>query len=88
MVEDASKKNEIRFNVSDQQFAYLCWLKENTVLGRSEEEVARHILTQRLTEMREEGYRDSPPSKPNSRACSQAKHCPVPISDRTSARFR
>jgi hypothetical protein len=50
--------NEVRFTVSPQLYAYLEWLKDNTVLGRTENEVAQQVLTQRLTEMRGERYRD------------------------------
>ena len=51
-------KGEIRFTVSAQLYGYLEWLSKNTVLGKTENEVARQVLTQRLTEMREEKYRD------------------------------
>jgi len=51
-------KPEIRFTVSDTLYGYLRWLSENTVLGKSENDVAQEVLTQRLTEMRGESYRD------------------------------
>ena len=51
-------KPELRFTVSDTLYEYLRWLSENTVLGKSENEVAQQVLTQRLTEMRQESYRD------------------------------
>ena len=58
MPEDASRERGVRFTVSDQHYTYLGWLKDNTVLGKSENDVAKHVLTQRLTEMRQEDYRD------------------------------
>ena len=61
--DDAAKGQYVRFGVSNQHFAYLGWLVNNTLLGRSENEVAKHVLAQRLTEMREEDYRDKPPSR-------------------------
>jgi hypothetical protein len=51
-------KGEIRFTVSAQLYGYLEWLSKNTVLGKTENEVAKQVLTQRLAEMREEKYRD------------------------------
>jgi hypothetical protein len=55
---DEQEKGEIRFTVSGSLFAYLGWLVRNTVLGRTENDVARQILTQRLSEMRQEDFRD------------------------------
>ena len=55
---DEPEKGEIRFTVSGPLFAYLGWLVRNTVLGRTENDVARQILTQRLSEMRQEVFRD------------------------------
>ena len=55
---DTGASGEIRFNATAQQWAYLGWLSRNTVLGRSEIDVARHILTQRLSEMRGERFED------------------------------
>ena len=51
-------KGDVRFSVSPRAFRYLTWLVQNTVLGRTENEVARQVLTDRLAEMREEKYRD------------------------------
>ncbi len=53
-----AKKPEIRFTVSSRHYEYLNWLMKNTVLGRTENEVAQHVLTQRLSEMRKEDYQD------------------------------
>ncbi len=59
MADDSdADKGEVRFTVSAQQWAYLGWLMRNTVLGRSEQDVARHILTERLSEMRSERFDD------------------------------
>jgi hypothetical protein len=59
MAEDhETEKAEIRFSVSANLWRYLGWLARNTVHGRNENEVARQILTQRLSEMRQEDYRD------------------------------
>lgn len=54
----ADVKGEVRFTVSAQLYGYLEWLAKNTVLGKTENEVAKQVLTQRLTEMRSETYRD------------------------------
>lgn len=56
MVEEPEKR-ELRFTVSSPLFAYLGWLVRHTVLGRTENDVARQILTQRLSEMRQEEFR-------------------------------
>ena len=50
---------EVRFKASPQMWAYLGWLAKHTVLGRSEIDVARQLLTQRLAEMRQENFSDS-----------------------------
>jgi hypothetical protein len=55
---DAGSGGEVRFRVSSQQWIYLGWLARNTVLGQNEQAVARHILTQRLSEMRGERFDD------------------------------
>lgn len=55
---DAETGGEVRFKVSPQQWAYLGWLSRNTVLGPNEQAVARHVLTQRLSEMRGERFED------------------------------
>lgn len=43
---------------SAQLYGYLGWLAKNTALGRSENEVAEQILTETLSKMRGESYRD------------------------------
>ena len=55
---DERDNYEVRFGVSPAHYAYLGWLVDNTVLGRTENEVAKQRLTQRLMEMRRENYRD------------------------------
>lgn len=57
MTEDDGK-GEVRFTVSAQLFGYLKWLSKNTVLGKAENDVAKQVLTQALTTMRREDYRD------------------------------
>lgn len=55
---ELEKGGEIRFTASPQMWRYLGWLSRNTLLGRSEIDVARQIITQRLSEMRQEDFRD------------------------------
>jgi hypothetical protein len=57
--EPKPKKEEIRFTPSPSLWKYLGWLARNTVLGRDENEVARQVLTDRLSDMRREDYSDS-----------------------------
>jgi hypothetical protein len=47
----------VRFTPSPQVWAYLTWLSRNTMLGKTEHEVAENLLVQRLTEMRQENYK-------------------------------
>lgn len=56
--QESEKAGELRFAVSPNLWRYLGFLVKNTVLGRNENEVARQILTERLTQMRQEDYRD------------------------------
>jgi len=49
----------IRMTVSLRLYEYLAWLKRNTMLGASENEVARYILTDALKEMRKAGYSET-----------------------------
>jgi hypothetical protein len=55
---DEDTKGEVRFSVSAQLSGYLKWLSKNTVLGKSENDVAKQVLTDALTRMRKEEYRD------------------------------
>ncbi|MEY9592512.1 hypothetical protein ABIA06_004803 [Bradyrhizobium yuanmingense] len=52
------KAGEIRFTPSLSLWKYLGWLSRNSLLGRTEADVARQVLTARLAEMRQEDYRD------------------------------
>jgi len=51
---------EVRFTAPPQVWEYLGWLARNTLLGKTEQEVARQVLINKLTEMRQEDYRDRP----------------------------
>ncbi len=53
-----TKTGEVRFTVSAQLWKYLGWLSRNTVLGKTENEVAKQILTNSLAAMRHEDYHD------------------------------
>jgi hypothetical protein len=57
---ETEKAGEVRFTPSPQMWKYLGWLARNTLLGRNEHEVAKQILTSKLTEMRQEKYEDPP----------------------------
>jgi len=56
---DDDGRGEVRFTVSTQLSGYLRWLSKNTVLGKSENDVAKQVLTDSLTRMRKENYRDT-----------------------------
>lgn len=58
MPEEDEKPGEVRFTPSLAMWKYLGWLVRNTVLGKTENEVAKQVLTDRLAEMRQEDYRD------------------------------
>jgi hypothetical protein len=49
---------EIRFKPNLSLWRYLGWLARHTTLGRDENEVARQVLVDRLSEMRGESYHD------------------------------
>ena len=53
----AGKYPEVRFTVSAKFFEYLAWLAKETVLGKTENDVAQQILTDRLSEMKDEIYK-------------------------------
>jgi hypothetical protein len=55
---DDDKVQEVRFMPPPQVWKYLGWLSRNTVLGKTEQEVARQLLINKLAEMRQEDYRD------------------------------
>ena len=52
-----------QLSVSQNLYDYLGWLSKNTLLGRDEKEVARHVLTIALTKMKLDGYREPPPGE-------------------------
>ncbi len=53
--------HEIRWKASPRQYAYLGWLVRETGLGRSENEVAKYLLTQKIQEMRLSNYQEPQP---------------------------
>lgn len=55
---DSTKPKEIRFMPGPEMWTYLGWLSRHTLLGATENEVARHVLTQRLSELRQESFKD------------------------------
>jgi len=55
---EPEKAGEVRFTPSVQFWKYLGWLSRNTVLGKTENDVAKQLLTDKLAEMRQEDYRD------------------------------
>jgi hypothetical protein len=57
---EAEKPLEIRFMPPPQVWKYLGWLARNSLLGKTEQEVARQVLITKLAEMRQESYRDPP----------------------------
>jgi hypothetical protein len=50
----------IRMTVSGPFYEYLGWLSRNTLLGKSENDVATLLLTVRLEQMRQAAYREEP----------------------------
>lgn len=61
----ASKATKnLRFRVSANLFHYLEILKNETVLGASENDIAEYLLTRRLEEMIAEKYHENQSLKP------------------------
>ena len=59
MVDDeAEKEIPLRITVSPRTRAYLKWLARNTILGNSDNDVARYLLTKVLEEMRQGNYNE------------------------------
>ncbi len=58
--EDSGKSVPMRLSVSPRLYAYLTHLKNTTMLGTSENDVAIHILTLKATEMRLQEYQEPP----------------------------
>jgi hypothetical protein len=56
---ESEKIRQVRFTASEPLWHYLGWLARNTVLGKTENEVAQQVLADALTKMRQEDYRDS-----------------------------
>jgi len=55
---DEEKGEQVRFTAPPQVWKYLGWLARHTVLGKTEHEVARQLLVEKLAEMRQENYSD------------------------------
>jgi hypothetical protein len=55
---EIEKSQEIRFTASPRVWKYLGWLSRNTVLGKTEQEVARQLFIQKLADLRGENYKD------------------------------
>jgi hypothetical protein len=55
---EVEEVKEVRFLPPPNVWKYLGWLARNTLLGKTEQEVARQVLINKLTEMRQEDYRD------------------------------
>jgi len=58
--EDERNSQSMRLTVSKPLYRYLTWLKTNTMLGVSENDVAVAVLSEKLREMRRSGYREEP----------------------------
>ena len=59
MAESEDEKSEqVRFTAPPQVWKYLGWLARNTLLGKTEHDVARQLLVEKLAAMRQEDYRD------------------------------
>ena len=58
------KTRPLRIAVSQQLRDYLGWLCRNTLLGKSDTDVASYLLTQKLQEMRRGNYvEETPPER-------------------------
>lgn len=55
------KDPEVRFRVTKRVWEYLEWVSRHSVIGDGPNEVAEHILLERLAAMRQEDYK--PPEK-------------------------
>jgi hypothetical protein len=54
---ESEKGEQVRFMTSPQIWKYLGWLSRNTLLGKTEHEVARQILATKLSKMKRKKYR-------------------------------
>ncbi len=57
---ESERGDIVRFTATPQMWKYLGWLARHTLLGKTEHEVAKQLLTTKLTKMRREKYRDDP----------------------------
>jgi hypothetical protein len=55
---DGRLDEPLRIVVSPNLRSYLGWLADNTILGKTDNEVARYLLTKVLENMRQSGYRE------------------------------
>ncbi len=55
---EQEKGDQVRFTASPQMWKYLNWLSRHTVLGKTENDVAKQVLAAKLSEMRGEEYKD------------------------------
>ena len=53
---EPEKGEQVRFVASPQMWKYLGWLAKNTLLGRTENEVARQVLATKLSKMKRKSY--------------------------------
>ena len=58
MADDEEKGLPLRITVSPRLRSYLEWLARNTMLGNSDKDVARYVLTKALEEMRQNNYHE------------------------------
>ena len=58
MADDEEKGPPLRITVSPLLRSYLEWLARNTMLGNSDKDVARYVLTKALEEMRQSNYHE------------------------------
>ena len=56
--EEEAKGLPLRIIVSPRLRTYLEWLARNTMLGNSDKDVARYVLTKALEGMRQSHYRE------------------------------
>jgi hypothetical protein len=55
--ETEEKGDLVKFTASPRIWKYLGWLSRNTLLGKTEHEVARQILATKLSKMKRKKYR-------------------------------
>jgi hypothetical protein len=57
MADESEKGSEVHFTPSPKTWKYLEWLSRNTVLGKNPHAVAEQLLIERLSEMRQDEYK-------------------------------